>query len=502
MKRSRLLATVALTGTIGFGVAACGAKPGPPTETPEGASGAAGSTATPNAPPARMATGLDAPSNDPEVVRLAKGVLSCHWKVGHGYSKDCPPGVAWYESERIGDEKSLPTLVSFLEDADPGVRALGAEALRVRGNKYEDDAALSARVFQAAERETDPELFEAFGSLAGAIDLERTGLVDRGLALAKSAPIELRAAQVESLYGPNPYSAKVFSFVKAALHDDDARIREAAISALGGADDAEACELLEGELGAGAEEAFLAARALAYGGNGQCSSSFDAVLGWLEKQPVKLESMARLSEITAWLCADRAASIEQEKRGAKVLRRFVSATDIDPYARASALEDLPKCDADSQAFAASLKTDDEQLKRVAAEIASTPTEATGPAPDTVGPPDPEPPAIDASTILGSLDAVSFLSTWDTMTGEKLRQTFPPGPYRIEGVVIAVSQQSRGRVELSLAGPPGEAVHLHLSASQATPAGKRRRGQPAKAVCEFEGEGGRGYADFNDCHWEG
>ncbi|MFO0617064.1 MAG: hypothetical protein U0414_30995 [Polyangiaceae bacterium] len=493
MKTPRLLGLAAVLAS-----AACGAQPRP-TEPAVSAAAPLASAASPRTP---ASSGIDAPGNDPEIVRLLRGVLGCHWKVGEWHPKDCAAGVAWDETDLFGDDKSLPTLVSFLEDADPAIRALAAEALRVHGHLYREDAALSARVLGAAEREKDPGLLDDLGDLAAGVDLEHTGLVDRGLALAKTAPLDLREAQVEALLGANRYSMSVFTFVKAALHDPEARIRSAAITALRDADDLEACELLQGELaGKDEEQAHLAARALTYGGNGRCSSSFDAVLGWLEKQPVTKESIGGFAQLTEWLCDDRTASVEQDARATKWLRKVASDTHLEPWARGTALEALPTCDVDSKTFAASLVTDDEGLQSTAATVASAPTKAIGPAPDTVGVA-PEPPAIPANKTIQSIDAVSFLTAWDAAPRESLYDLFPPGPYRVEGVVVGVEREPQGRVELSLAGPPGTAIHLHLSGSQAAPAATRRRGQKAKAVCDFHGDGGHGYANFTDCHWEG
>ncbi|MFO0612203.1 MAG: HEAT repeat domain-containing protein [Polyangiaceae bacterium] len=496
MKRRRPLLLGVLCLSF-FATTGCSASPGDTPRDP--VSGTTRATSTTSAP-ADAQVGLQDPNNDPAIVALAKGVLSCHWKVGHGYSKECPAGVAWYETELFHDKKSLPTLVSFLEDADPAVRAIAAEALRVYGHEYQEDASLCLRVVSAAEREKDPELLEPFGALVGAIDLERTNLVDRALALAKTAPVELREEQISSLVGANPYSQTVFSFVTSALHDPEARIRAAAITTLGETGDAEACELLEKELGADTEEAYLVAHALTYGGNGDCRASFDAVLRWLERPRTGELASARLTGITEQLCRDRTATATEEKRGAAVLRGLVLNAHLSSWDRASALRSLGKCDVDSKAFASTLQTDDEELKRAVEEVSTSPSEAEGPAPDTIGPDEPDPPAIDTTREIRSIDAVSFLSTWDP-TREGMWDIFPPGPYRVAGTVIGVSRSSHGRVELSLAGPPGTAVHLHWTGSQATQAGRMRRGQSAKAVCDFHGDGGRGYANFTDCHWE-
>src|SRR5262245_2489621 len=94
-------------------VAGCGSSGGPaPQPPPE--PGTAAASAKPQAPAAQR--GLHAPGNDPAIVALAEGWLTCNWEVGRGYSDDCPPGRAWEESKLFDGGKGLPTLVAMLED--------------------------------------------------------------------------------------------------------------------------------------------------------------------------------------------------------------------------------------------------------------------------------------------------------------------------------------------------------------------------------------------------
>jgi hypothetical protein len=223
--------------------------------------------------------------------------------------------------------------------------------------------------------------------------------------------------------------------------------------------------------------------------------------GWVDGKPKGVEP-SRLIDLVEKICDDREATTAQEKRGAGLLRGWIEDTKLDPWKRADALKALPKCDVDSAKYAAKIKTDDDDLKRAAAEVVGKPTEATGPAPDVLGPPEPEPGAVDPKAPVKAYGAADFLAQWEGAPPDKLYELFPPGNYRIDGTVIGVRDTGKGRIELELAAGKNDAVVLALAGSQAKAARSRRRGQPAKALCEFHGTAYAGYVTFEKCHWEG
>jgi hypothetical protein len=475
-------------------IVGCGSS-GVPQSPPPGTTHA---SAKPGEAPKQR--GLHAPGNDPAIVALAEGWLTCNWEPGHGYSDECPPGKAWYESKLFDGGKGLPTLVSMLEDERPLVRALAAENLVVHGHEYDDDAALCARVVAAAERERDPSMLERMGDLVASIDLEETHLTDRAIALARSGPLELRLVLIHDLFSSNPFSMPVFELVKGLLADADPKIRAAAVRGFAAFDDLETCDLLVGKL-ADQEIATDAAWALSYGGNGYCSPSFDALLHWIEARADNGDPR-QLIEPLEKLCADREATVAQEKRGAAVLRHWVEQQSLEPGVRAQALRALPACDPRSAEYAAKLQNaPEDEIRREAADVAIHPSEAHGAEADVLAPADPEPPPIEPGAPVKSYAAVAFQKDWDTIPPLDLRDHFPPGAYRIDGTVIGVSAESRGRVHVYLQSGPGKALVLELAASQATAARATRRGRHAQALCDFHGMSSGGFVTMEGCRWE-
>src|SRR5688572_3871391 len=98
MSSWRRLSVLAIATSVACG----GSAADQPVEAPGAKSSAATGVGTAAEPAARSGPrGLDDPRNNPEVVALAKGLLTCNWKVGTGYSDECPPGKAWYESKLL-----------------------------------------------------------------------------------------------------------------------------------------------------------------------------------------------------------------------------------------------------------------------------------------------------------------------------------------------------------------------------------------------------------------
>jgi hypothetical protein len=105
--------------------------------------------------------GLADPSNDPKIVEAAKKVLTDCAKTMEEKSgsktKNFPSCDKFRED--FGDlkfEKSAPTFVNFLDDADVRVRSLGLIGMHRMGYEWKEDKALAGRVVAALKKEKAP----------------------------------------------------------------------------------------------------------------------------------------------------------------------------------------------------------------------------------------------------------------------------------------------------------------------------------------------------------
>ena len=169
--------------------------------------------------------GLKAKDNDKEVVALAEKIVKeCELKKWGWDRKKCTDYETWSKGEMFKSGAKDATLVNLSEDPDVKVRHLAASALRSRGEKYEEDAKMAKRLVGALEREKDEKVADDLASVVADIRLEKTGLVDDVLEIAKNHEVkEVRYGIVNEVLFRNRETDKVYAFVKetAENHEDE-----------------------------------------------------------------------------------------------------------------------------------------------------------------------------------------------------------------------------------------------------------------------------------------
>ncbi len=311
--------------------AACKAPPPPPAEPP---------SAPPAAPAAPRVTppetGLTAEDNDLALVEAALDALACPWDAG--FRLECHGYARWLDA--LGGGAPDPTLVRFIEDADPHVRYLGAVGLVRRGSAYRADPDLSGRVLAAAERETVPALAAPLGAAAARVDGSLPGVAARLTALARDhALAELRAALMGDLltYGGPAF----FDATRERLVRDPAEpVRLAALMAFwtgGVARAADVCALWADHLSDPAPRvADKAAYALATWG--KCQARYPALLAALERRLAAGGFRFADANTLHAILGDPAVS-PPDRTGAVSLARAAATTASAPWdARNRALE--------------------------------------------------------------------------------------------------------------------------------------------------------------------
>jgi hypothetical protein len=103
-------------------------------------------------------TGLGDPSNNPEVVALAKSVLTtCGWDAKKAFDA-CDQMKPWREKSF---ENVDATLLNFIDDTDVKVRWLGVSGLSRWGRTYRSDKTQGARLLAALEKEPADSVLDA-----------------------------------------------------------------------------------------------------------------------------------------------------------------------------------------------------------------------------------------------------------------------------------------------------------------------------------------------------
>ncbi len=364
---SRLVAMVGVATILSAGFACDRGSSGP----------APASSTTPEAKP--DVKGIDAASNDPTLVDLAKKTLGCKW-AAYGFDSKCPEMKATIESEAMRDGKGDATLVNFLEDPSEHVRWLGARSLTQRGKTFRTDKLLAERIVKVAEAEKSKAVAQELGGVVGGIKHAETGLGERIKAMAKNHEIQqMRTSLLARMLFSN--GETLYDFVKdIAMNDKDMIVRKAAISAFWTGTPpnkaADTCKMWLGFMEDPAEDVAGEAAYLCafYPQNGGCKAEWDAVIINVEKRAkagtIKSTQMA---SAMSYLHKQAGASETQKKRTLATARAIAENPANNGMARGRALEFVAEKDADPKKFLEKLKDDaDPFVKARAKELAERP----------------------------------------------------------------------------------------------------------------------------------
>ena len=191
--------------------------------------------------------GLANRANDADVVGLARAAAACPRDKAEAHFRalldpDCPAMKAWVRNDLItrkaDDARGVndATLINMIEDADPTVRWLGASALFNGAHPWRKDRASAARVLGATEVEKDRFVGYELGLASGAIDLSKTELADRVIALIRDRSRDpwLRGGvmNIASYNDRTKFPALRDAIEAVARMDADASLRESAIQQL------------------------------------------------------------------------------------------------------------------------------------------------------------------------------------------------------------------------------------------------------------------------------
>lgn len=313
----------------------------------------------------RAPRGLDAPDNDPAVVKLAREALVCF------YEAECPAMGAWYEPFHMrGKQYEHKTLVNLLEDEKIEVRVLASTVLRGKKGEpgFHVDAAMSRRVLDALDRETNERAGRGIALAAGRIDLRATGLEERVMKLVRSDPRPwARKEIVRSFVDGNWDNAAVIALVKELVNDPDGNVRVEAVEALGVRElREEPCPFWLANLGH--QDASVADASMYQITNyHRCKAQYEAAMDALEKRPLVFP------EKLSALCDPRAGSDKLKKRAVTALDKWAQDASLQIHQRTGALEALNRCDAQlaKKTAAALSKDESESVRGKAAEIAGS-----------------------------------------------------------------------------------------------------------------------------------
>lgn len=357
----REIAPLALVLSLSTLVTA-GCKKADGDKSSEGSASAAASADKPKKPKRKK-------NEDSAVVKLAEKVVKeCKWEKGW-FDGECKAADEWREKQNdlLDEGKADADLLSLLTDERPAMRYLAAEALSSYGDKYKEDAALAAEVFDAAEAEKDEYVLAAFGSTLARVDYAKTKLVDRVKQLMKDGANVKMRAQFFSNVG---YHNREDQAVEDALRDltltaasaSDNALRAAVMRGLGSFDpNDKVCAAWTKGMADPKTEVIEAAldRAPA-----KCKSTFDAVIAATEKtdKPVFAFWYPRaLIEVCSKGSAD-------QKAKAQKLADEIANTSKSSASRSDALRAVATCDAEAgKTLAKKLSKDENEYVRKEAE---------------------------------------------------------------------------------------------------------------------------------------
>lgn len=365
---ARMLVMVGAATVASFGVG-CDKGSSGPAPNP--------STATPEAKP--DAKGIDAATNDPTLVGLAKKALGCKW-AAYGFDTRCPELKATLESEAMRDGKGDATLVNFLDDPNEQVRWLGARALSQRGKAFRTDKQLAERIVTVAEGEKAKVVAQELGGVVGGIKHAETGLGERIKVMAKGHPVQqMRTGLLARMLFSN--GETLYDFVKdIATNDKDTMVRKAAISAFWTGTPptraADTCKMWLGFMDDPADDVAGEAAYLCsfYPQNGGCKAEWDAVIDKVEKRAKEgTIKSTQMASAMSYLYRQSGASDAQKKRALATARLIAENTANHGMARGRALELLAEKDPDAKKVLEKFKDDpDAFVKARAKNLAERP----------------------------------------------------------------------------------------------------------------------------------
>lgn len=318
-------------------------------------------------PPAPAAVGLEASTNDPRVVTLARAALACAWTDDKGLDEKCPALLAWQGAPEVRGNDA--TLLELTSDAQPQVRWLAATALAGTEDHESTRPLLrnpeqTKALVEAARRETHPRVGRELGFAVSEIHFaptQREASV-RELASHHALPL-LRATVLSRVLRHNP-EAYVW-VANLARTDPLSAVRQAAIGALRFAPPArfETTGMLWLELARDkdAEVAEKAASCCAFY-EAICATEWDALLDAMEARggmPGALWNLFSRPKATA----------AQKARAQKLVRAALENPKLDETTRSLALLILADMDpALGVALAARYESDPSTAMTVSAEI--------------------------------------------------------------------------------------------------------------------------------------
>jgi len=323
--------------------------------------------------------GLKAKDNDKEVVDLAKKIVDgCELKKWGYDRKKCSDYETWSKGEMFKGGAKDKTLVNLLEDPKMPVRRLAADALRSRGEKYEEDEAMAKRVVAALEREKDEKTADSLASVVADIRLEKTDLVDEVIDIAKTHSVkEVGQGIVNEVLFRNRENEKIYEFVKntAETHSDD-EMRYAALRGFWtgtpkGKND-EVCALWR-KLAITDDDTKVAAKALELAfqnPSARCKGEYEDLLKHAEKKAK--EGTVKETSIAfglKYLFRQKDAPDALKKRALAAAKTLLANEKNSGQARGWALRFIGEADPGAKALAAKYKDDEDfSLKHAAKAI--------------------------------------------------------------------------------------------------------------------------------------
>ncbi len=233
---------------LGLLLTACGAKP-----DANAASSSAASALPRSATSAPSGSAVGAAALDPQMAALSKDILACPFDATERSFKDCKAlelfrksADAYFKSD-AGDE----ALFTMLTGSDEKLAVIAAQRAPNGGAGL--DKAHVERLFDLVESGKAPnQVQRAAPHWLAYADLAKLGLVDRSMALAKNANVDVRKAVADGILDrrKGPPHAAAYDLEEKFLDDANADVvRNAALSLAGDALDApgdagRSCDLL------------------------------------------------------------------------------------------------------------------------------------------------------------------------------------------------------------------------------------------------------------------
>jgi len=331
--------------------------------------------------PVTQKKGLKALGNDAEVVKQIQKVRDgCKWH-GNNFVGACKLLHEWVEwASWPGRRDIKPTLVAILEDENPAVIHVAALGLEVIGTRPISDPNMATALFDALEKERNPNNCRGITIQAAAVKLKETGLDERAKKVVRTHPIsKCRSEFVGAFLYYNSHHYDLV--VHLAKTDKDPKVRAEAMKGMrdGARKDRERqrnnCKLWIALLDESGQD-HTASAVEFIGGTGVRASGEPCVDEW-DEMLKKIEAMAgagkaRSTKVPWGMCAmleQKMATKEQKAKALSVAKKIVETTANGQASRATALRCIGRHDPDAEAFAKKLEQDaSEKVKKAAKQI--------------------------------------------------------------------------------------------------------------------------------------